>query len=261
MIPIITLLLVLSFSILITRIATVALTYTGLSKEVARFQARSAFSGVGFTTSEAEKIVNHPVRRRIVLLLMLLGNAGIVTVIASVVLTFVSFEIAGGSVVWKTVLLFAGLGALWGMATNRWVDRYLSNFIAWMLKRYTRLDVRDYAALFHMAGEYKVVELYVEEDDWLADMTLQDMDLHEEGFLVLGITRKDGTYLGAPNGSTKVYTGDNLVMYGRASAFEELDQRRKGSRGDREHEMAVAEQREISVREMKEDPAEKTLTD
>ena len=45
----------------LTRIATVALQLTGLSKANARFQARSAFTGVGYTTSEAEDTVNHPV--------------------------------------------------------------------------------------------------------------------------------------------------------------------------------------------------------
>lgn len=80
---------VLSVSILITRIATIALTHTGLSRETARFQARSAFTGAGFTTDEAESAVNHPVRRRMLMLLMLLGNAGIVTAISSMMLTFV----------------------------------------------------------------------------------------------------------------------------------------------------------------------------
>lgn len=78
MLPIISLLIVISLSILLTRIATVALTLTGLSREAARFQARSALTGTGFTTAEAEKAVGHPVRRRIILFLMLLGNAGIV---------------------------------------------------------------------------------------------------------------------------------------------------------------------------------------
>lgn len=71
-----------------SRIATIAITYTGLSREAARFQARSALTGSGFTTSESEKVVTHPVRRRIILLLMLLGNAGIVAAISSLILAF-----------------------------------------------------------------------------------------------------------------------------------------------------------------------------
>lgn len=79
---------VLSLSLIITRIATIALALTGLSEEAARFQARSAFTGTGFTTSEAEKVVNHPVRRRIIILLMVARSAGLVSIVISLVLSF-----------------------------------------------------------------------------------------------------------------------------------------------------------------------------
>ncbi|RME51644.1 MAG: potassium transporter TrkA, partial [Caldilineae bacterium] len=89
MTSLISLLVVVALSVIIARIATVALTLTGLSRDVAQFQARSAFTGAGFTTSESEYVVNHPVRRRIVLWLMFLGNLGIVTAVSSLLLTFV----------------------------------------------------------------------------------------------------------------------------------------------------------------------------
>ncbi len=89
MTAVLTLLVVVMLSLLVTRAATIALAATGLSRESARFQARSAFSGAGFTTSESESVVNHPVRRRIIMWLMLAGNAGIVAVVASLVLTVV----------------------------------------------------------------------------------------------------------------------------------------------------------------------------
>lgn len=73
-IGIIALLIVLGLSLVIAQIGAVALTYTGLSSEAARFQARSAFTGTGITTSEAERIVDHPVRRRIIMLLKLSGD-------------------------------------------------------------------------------------------------------------------------------------------------------------------------------------------
>lgn len=84
----ITLFAVIIVSLLITRVATIALTLTGLSREVARFQARSALTGSGFTTTESENMMIHPIRRRILMHLMLVGNAGIVTVIASTVVIF-----------------------------------------------------------------------------------------------------------------------------------------------------------------------------
>ncbi|HSH50828.1 MAG TPA: HAD-IC family P-type ATPase [Bacteroidales bacterium] len=54
--------IILVLSVLITKIASESLIHMGLSKEMARFQACSAFTGVGFTIRETETIVNHHIR-------------------------------------------------------------------------------------------------------------------------------------------------------------------------------------------------------
>ena len=61
-------------SVAFTKFAAGALIATGVPPESAAFQARSAFSGAGFTTTEAENVVNHPVRRRIISLAMFVGS-------------------------------------------------------------------------------------------------------------------------------------------------------------------------------------------
>src|SRR5699024_10669086 len=89
MIAAISLFIVVFLSVLITRIATIALTHTGLSWESAGFQARSALTGSGFTISESEKVVSHPVRRHLIQLLMLIVNAEILTAVSSLIHPFV----------------------------------------------------------------------------------------------------------------------------------------------------------------------------
>jgi hypothetical protein len=249
MISIISLLLVLMLSILVTRIATVALTHTGLARESAKFQARSAFTGVGFTTNESEKVVNHPIRRRILMLLMLLGNAGVVTAVSSLILSFVSLH-QPGQLAWRVVMLVTGLVALWGLAASRWVDRHLSNIISRALKRYTTLRVQDFAKLLHLAGEYQVTELQVTAQDWLAEQSLADLGLRNEGAMVLGITRSDGRYIGAPDGGTVIRENDVLILYGRAGIMKALDERKAGFAGNIAHQQRVAEQ-EMIVKEEK----------
>src|ERR687886_2691471 len=102
---VVTVLVVLLASLLIARVGAVALTLTGMSREASRFQARSAFFGVGFTTAEAEAVVGHPVRRRIIMWLILLGNAGVVTTMGTLLISF-----AGGRDRLSTiVVLVAGL--------------------------------------------------------------------------------------------------------------------------------------------------------
>lgn len=255
MFAILSLLIVLTVSILVTRVATVALTHTGLARESSRFQARSAFTGVGFTTTESEKVVNHPVRRRILLLLMLLGNAGIVGAMSSLLLAFVQDGSSGFSLGVKIAFLVAGLVALWGLASSRWVDRRLSHLIDRLLRRYTRLEVQDYAGLLHLGGEYRVGELQVQDEDWMAGRSLAELQLREEGLLVLGITRPDGTYLGAPEGSTAPRGGDTVLLYGRAASLAALDERRRGRQGDAEHRREVRRQEVERRRERRMDDA------
>src|SRR3954465_4118479 len=118
MVALISVLVIVLVSLLITRVATVALAQTGMSRESARFQARSALSGVGFTTSEAESVVNHPVRRRIVQALMVLGSAGVVTAAASLMLSFGNAHDHQRAL--RAAVLVAGLVVLWLLSRSEW---------------------------------------------------------------------------------------------------------------------------------------------
>lgn len=237
---IVALIIALMLSLIITRVATLALMLTGLSRETARFQARSAFTGVGFTTSEAESVTNHPVRRHIVMTLMLLGNVGIATVIASIVIAFVEIMRSDGGMDWMIglVSLAIGLTLLWYVSTSPLVERRLNMVIGRALKRFTNLDVRDYVSLLKLADGYTVSELHVDADDWVAEKTLVELGLASEGVLVLGIRRSDGHYVGSPSGTTRIVAGDALVIYGPLDRLQELDTRCYGSPGDAAHEEA-----------------------
>jgi hypothetical protein len=240
-----TVFLVVLVSLLITRVATVALSLTGMSTESARFQARSAFFGVGFTTTEAESVVSHPVRRRIILWLILLGNAGVLSVVATLVL---SFGGDGGQKGLRLVVLFGGLAVLLFVFSTRLVDRMLNPLIRRMLTRWTEIHVADYADLLELEGDYEVSELAVEPDDWLAGKTLGELKLRDEGVIVLGIHR-GSDYIGTPNGRARIAPADRLILYGREERLIELD-RRTAADGDAAHAGAVAEQRAIDAEEL-----------
>lgn len=252
MTAIISLLIIISLSILTTRIGTLALVHTGLSKEVAKFQARSAFMGVGFTTNEAELVVNHPVRRKILTILFFLGNAGIITTISSAIFSFISLEQSGFFSL-EVLVLITGLGLLLYLAQSHWIDRRLSVVIEKALDRYTQLDVKDYYSLLHLADDYRVSEIKVEEKGWLQNKNLKELDLDAEGILVLGIKRGDGKYVGAPVGKTRVKKDDILILYGRRRLLHSLETREEGSSGDEEHRDAVNEQQEIQREQEKDE--------
>ena len=235
-----TLLVVVLVTSIVTRVATIALTATGLSVEVAHFQARTALTAVGFTTAESELMVNHPVRRRIISNLMIVGNAGLATIIATLV---VGWAGTGGTeeILIRVVTLIVGLAAILLVTRSRTVDRLLSRWISRALKRWTKLDLRDYVQLLDLASNYAVGEVGVEANSWIAEHRLADLELPDEGVLVLGIRRSDGSFIGAPRGTTVVSEGDVLTVYGYADVIEHLGIRRIGPQGDAEHNEIISE--------------------
>jgi hypothetical protein len=188
---VITLLLVLVVSLLIIHTGTIALAMTGMSEDVASFQAASAFSGAGFTTDEAEQVVSHPQRRRIVKLLMRAGSVGVVTAIASLVL---SFSRSKGSALPKFSSLVVGTVVIVLFLRSQWFKRGLSPALGRLLTETTTLNRNEYAHLLDLREGYRVSELTVGEDGWLSHESLRDLHPADEGVVVLGITRQDGAY-------------------------------------------------------------------
>ena len=235
--------------LVIVRVATVGLTMTGVSKDLAQFQALSAFTGAGFTTTESEDIVNHPLRRRIVMHLMLLGHVGIVVAIPSVVLSFLN---TGGSDDWSSQLhvragvLVGGLLLLFIIAGSRYVERIMWSVNTWALRRFGEIHVQDYTRLLRVARNYVISELHVRQGDWLAGWTLQQLRLANEGVLVLGIEKPNGDYLGALRGHTRLEVDDCLILYGQQESLLDLDERHAGMEGNVKHVMAVTRQMDIA---------------
>ncbi len=242
LLPVLVFLLALTISLIVIRVGTMALMLTGLSREAARFQAHSAFTGVGFTTRESESIVDHPVRRHLTMGLMMLGNIGMATVIATLTATLLSDSTSEN---WGLSfgVLAIGVVMLWLLATSDWIEGQLNRPIAVALRRFTKLDVRDYVSLLELSSGFAVTELVVEPNDWVAGKTLIELSLAREGILVLGI-RHQGTYVGAPSSGNHITAGDTIVIYGPHARLEELDNRHHGHKGDLAHEKATAEYEE-----------------
>ncbi len=125
----------------------------------------------------------------------------------------------------------------------------MTSWLRRVLNRYSDLELRDFHHMMQLSGDYAVVELAVQEGDWLAGKTLADMELPEEGVLVLAVLEPDGSFVGAPRGHHVVHPGASLTLYGRTTVVADLDQRPDSPRGDRAHRQAVAEQEEIMAEE------------
>ena len=239
MIAVASLFVVVVVASVVARIGAVALMATGLPADVARFQARSALTGVGYTTTEAEAVVGHPLRRRIVMWLMLAGNAGFVVIVASMVLSFATSGDTGDALT-RLGITVGGLLVLLLVARSRRFERWLTALVTRALDRFSDLDVRDMHHLMQLSRDYAVTELQVMAGDWLAGRSLEDLELPDEGVIVLAVRCAEGDFTGAPRGKTVVHPGDTLYLYGRASILTDLDERPASASGDQAHREAVA---------------------
>ncbi len=247
MIAVFSLLLVTILFITASRVATIALVGTGMATDTANFQARSALMGVGYTTTEAEDVINHPVRRRIILWLMTFGNAGIITGVTSLLLGFVNAQ--GDQTLRRVLVLTAGLVVLLLLTRSRTLERAMGRLTRWALANWTSLETRDLASLLRFSHEYGVIELHARGEDWLVGRPLSQLHLPDEGVVVLGLHGQDGHFHGVPTGRTTIHAGDTVIAYGRLDHLEELDDRHQDRAGDLAHDEAVREQHDLLIEE------------
>jgi len=234
------LLMIVTMSIIVVRIGAIALELTGMASEMASFQAQSAFSGTGFTTSEAESVVTHPVRRKIIRILILFGSAGFTSSVAAVILTFVGYS--EQSIAARIAVLSLGLIVIFMFAQSKMVYRFMKVVIVKMLRQYTSLRVIDYQEVLGLSQGYTVSRFMIKKDNWMAGHALKDLQLHQEGVLILSILRHERgkeRFIGGATGETVLKAGDILICYGKSEASKNLAERPKGREGDKEHNIEV----------------------
>lgn len=206
-------------SMLVVRAGAVAFVMTGMDIQRAKFQALSAFSGTGFTTREAEQVVNHPTRRKISSWLMILGNAGVVAVIVTGTSSLVASEGIGVPI--SAVALAVGLILVYVLATRVGFLKSWEAFVQDKLGRSPDFEERPVEELLHFLQGYQLVRVQVGEDSPLCGLSLAEAQLHEQGCLVLGIERGIH-FTSAPRGDHVIEAGDRLVVYGRTKSLEKL---------------------------------------
>lgn len=196
-------------------VGSIALEATGMERGKARFQALSAFSGTGFTTQEAESIVNHPQRRRVAICLIFLGNAGIVAFLILLVL-----YIRAGMVWPSLILLGIIVGGIILIIFVLWsgvVDKLTNAALALIGKR----GVAPTLLILHREGGYAVVRLRVSEGTHLAGRSVKDAGFVKRDIVILALTQRKQV-LSLPTMNVRLQPGDQVLCYGKLSAIKAL---------------------------------------
>jgi hypothetical protein len=182
-------------------IGAVALERTGLERSSARFQALSALSGTGFTTSQAEKVINHPTRRRIISFLIILGNTGSVTFIVLIVMALRSGVYRPAVLIGFLVLLIIPLAML---VSRLGLVTWITNLAAGSAQS------GMVAQTWYQGGGYSLVEMRLGPNHALVGKSLKQMDSE---FQVLFIERSDGVWA-KPTSDDVLRIGDRILCYG-----------------------------------------------
>jgi hypothetical protein len=219
--PIIALFVLAFVSLIAVRVGATALMMTGLSWDTASFQSYSAFFGVGFTTKEAEMVVNHPVRRRIIRDLILAGNIGLTSALATLVVTLMQSAetshlllIVGALVTGALVLLF--------LSRIGWLQKLLDRVIRYTLERTGMVRALDYELLLRIQYGYVVSEIEVLPNTYLAGRALRDSRPWDRGVVILFIKRDDETVPGLPGPADIIQVGDVVTAYGKEQSLHAM---------------------------------------
>lgn len=212
-------LLTILVSMMVVRAGAIALTMTGMSYDRAKFQSLSAFTGTGFTTREADLVVNHPTRRRIISWMMILGNAGIVAVIITTTTSFVDTDIM--ILPLNIVVLGAGIVLIYLLATRTGLARRWERFVERRLGKSSLFEEGSVDELLHLIEGYGLVKFTLHADSPIVDQAIASTGIPEKGFRILGIER-DGDWIAAPKSAQVLRKDDRLVIYGRLEALHAL---------------------------------------
>jgi len=212
-------LLVILFSFLMVRAAAIAFMMTGMDEKKARFQASSAFSGTGFTTKEAELIVNHPRRRQIATWLMILGNAGIVTVIVTATSSIVTST--GYQLPISILVLAVGIYIIYRLTSRTSLGLKWEKFVQQRLIKAHVFDEGTTEDLLHLLEGYGLIRATITKNSDLIGHSAIEVNTAGHEFMVMGIER-GRDWLSFPRSRELINEGDRLVVYGDLTALRQM---------------------------------------
>jgi len=216
------LLIIVVVSLLIVRIGTNALMLTGVPFEVAKFQAASAFFGVGFTTNETEMIVGHEVRRKIVFHLFIAGNVGLTSAMATLIVTFVNSSGDGSQVLGMLGMIAGGVVLLYLISHSGFIKKPLDTLMRFSLERAGLVRALDYELLLNVEDGYCISDIKIEKGHPFEGKPLMGSRPSDHGLVVLGIHRVDAGFIGAPGKDDVIHEGDTIMVYGSEDSVDKM---------------------------------------
>lgn len=219
-------------SMIIVQIGSVALELTGLEESIARFQALSCFTGTGFTTKESELIITNPQRRRIASFLMVLGHAGLVTLIATfanslrpTVLTdkfklpFIHTFFPSHLLPWINLIIIIGaVYVIYKLFTHTNFTKKLTNILKTHILKKEIIKPAVYNEFLVAPSGYGIVQIHVLKGSPVINKIVSALGPAEQDFSLLAVVR-EGKTIPNPQSNTKIVIDDKLICFGKMESI------------------------------------------
>lgn len=200
---------------LVIEIAVVLFVYTGLNKQIARYQVISMLTATGFTTDESSLIIDHPIRRKISAGVILFGYFSLAVMISSIA-ALLSNDLRVNLLGMIILVFFAILLVL----RNRRVTALLTNKFEhemdteydledWPLKTALGLEDNDMVAML------EIVEGSDYENAASENLLMRDDDIH------LLFIRRGNVILRKSLFQVKLLAGDRVMVFSDEKTIKE----------------------------------------
>jgi hypothetical protein len=199
--------------------ASVVFESAGLSPPSASFEARSALTGAGYTTSRSEHVAEHPAARRAASTLMLVGYWGPATILALLGTSFVVPPDGEGlrACALTLTVLTVSLFALDRFGVISTIGRRPATALA---RRTTRTNAFE---TWTLIGDQAIATLTIPVDRTQAGRALIAVDAAEVTLLaVTPATQRDSVDLAGSSGQEGPGPGDHVAVCGPQRAIEAL---------------------------------------
>ena len=221
-------------SFIAVRVGAVAFQLTGLEWSLAKFQALSCFTGTGFTTKEAELITTDRQRRRIASILMVFGNAGLVTLIATfanslrpVVVfpkmapSFLQSIVPSRVIPWfNLTIIVAVLYIIYRVLSNTNVAKALTDMLRNRMLRRQIIKPVTFEELVVTTGGYGVSQIEICNDSPILGTTILNSNLRDLDITILAVQR-GGEVMPNPSPNTELLLNDKLICFGKLDSIRQ----------------------------------------
>jgi hypothetical protein len=221
--------LTLIVSFIVVRIGAIAFQLTGLEWSLAKFQALSCFSGTGFTTKESELITGDKQRRKIATILIILGNAGLVIMIATLAgslvpqetilsklsESYLPFDIKPDLVKWVNLaIIVIVVYGIYRIFTHEKFVRKMTTILRKKIIKKEIFQKVSFEELLLATGGYGISRITVSAGSPVLNKTLAKSQLREYDITILA-TIRGGETIPNPAANMKILLNDELICFGK----------------------------------------------